>query len=423
LSVSVNAATNRLTASGVTYDNNGNVTAGFAGLNLYYDTVNRLSEVQTTGGSSYYGYDPANQRVYYRNAAGAETIYFYGADGKKLATYTYTIITYDGNPEIQLTQQSENVYFTGILISATTDRLGSVIANSSGSHHYYPYGVEYTASTNDTEKYATYTRDSLTGLDYAMNRYYSNQWGRFLSPDPYKANTGGPGDSANPQSWNRYSYAANDPVNGLDPTGQLFVLTYSGWCEAPDEELYICDEYGFGGLYGPDPGPATGSGGGGIIAQAVADAVKALHDKNCGAVFNTNPNLSQVYDPGQVLDSIMNGIKLGDQYFGTWWAQNLGPGIAAVTEEGNGEWVGGTYEYTSANIILQDNGPAAYFDQSPAALALTLIHELGHVFNMVAGLGGSAIQYDANPDGTPNQPAEAANAKALLPCAKALGLN
>ena len=62
-----------------------------------------------------------NLRVYYRNASGAETIYFYGADGTKLATYTYTIITYNGDPEIQLTQQSENVYFLGKLISAEGD--------------------------------------------------------------------------------------------------------------------------------------------------------------------------------------------------------------------------------------------------------------------------------------------------------------
>jgi RHS repeat-associated protein len=252
LSVSVNAATNRLTASGATYDNNGNVTAGFAGLNLYYDAVNRIAQVQTTGGSSYYGYDPDNLRVYSRNAASAETIYFYGADGKKLAVYTYTIITYDGNPEIQLTQQSENVYFTGILISASTDRLGSVTQNSSGSHHYYPYGVEYTASTNDTEKYATYTRDSLTGLDYAMNRYYSSQWGRFLSPDPSTRGV----NPKNPLSWNRYSYVLDDPTNSWDPSGTDTVVdcmwtacAFNAWAVAAALSNGTLATYGSHGAY------------------------------------------------------------------------------------------------------------------------------------------------------------------------------
>ena len=193
LSMSVNAATNQLTATGVSYDNNGNLLTGFGGMLFSHDAANRVSQVETSSGTSYYGYDADNLRIYYRNTSGAETIYFYGADGKKLATYTYTIITYNGDPEIRLNQQSENVYFTGILVSAeggpaSTDGLGSVTYNSAGNQRYYPYGVEYSAyagTANDTEKYATYTRDSVSGLDYAMNRYYSSQWGRFLSTDPY----------------------------------------------------------------------------------------------------------------------------------------------------------------------------------------------------------------------------------------------
>ena len=189
-----NVPTNRINATGVSYDNNGNQTAGFGGLSLTYDKGNRLTAV---GGSqsAAYAYDSDNRRIYSRDAGGNETIYFYGADGTKLASYTYTIITYsgNGNPEIQLTQRSENVYFLGKLISAegnlvTTDRLGSVRSGGPGGLGYqaqFPYGVEYTATANDREKYATYTRDSVTGLDYAMNRYYSSQWGRFLSPDPY----------------------------------------------------------------------------------------------------------------------------------------------------------------------------------------------------------------------------------------------
>jgi RHS repeat-associated protein len=59
--------------------------------------------------------------------------------------------------------------------------------------------VEYTVTANDREKYATYTRDSLTGFDYAMNRYYASQWGRFLSPDPYGSSV----KLGSPQTWNR----------------------------------------------------------------------------------------------------------------------------------------------------------------------------------------------------------------------------
>jgi RHS repeat-associated protein len=207
-------------------DANGNQTAGFAGTSLIYDTANHVSQVQANGQNSYYWYDPDNRRIYYKNTSGAETIYFYGADGTKLATYTYAIVTNTmtgGNPEIQLTQQSTNVYFAGRLVTAegklvATDRLASVRSGGPGNLGYqaqFPYGVEYSTTANDREKYATYTRDSVSRLDYAVNRYYWSQWGRFLSPDPY-ADSAGLGD---PGSWNRYAYTRNDPANRLDPAG------------------------------------------------------------------------------------------------------------------------------------------------------------------------------------------------------------
>jgi len=48
-----------------------------------------------------------------------------------------------------------------------------------------------------------------------MNRYYGSNLGRFLTPDPF----GGSAVAANPQSWNRYAYVNNDPINHNDPSG------------------------------------------------------------------------------------------------------------------------------------------------------------------------------------------------------------
>jgi RHS repeat-associated protein len=80
---------------------------------------------------------------------------------------------------------------------------------------YFPYGDEPATTTQDRPKFATYYRDSVTALDYAQQRYYASTLGRFTTPDPYMA-SGGPPD---PQSWNRYAYVRNDPVNYLDPEG------------------------------------------------------------------------------------------------------------------------------------------------------------------------------------------------------------
>ena len=128
---------------------------------------------------------------------------------------------------------------------AAMDQLGSV-----GT--YYPWG-ENKDGTNpqDTFSFATYWRDSATSLDYANNRYYSNAYGRFMTPDPY-ANSGRLSD---PQSWNRYAYTRGDPVNLYDPAGL--------WAEAPHPIDPTPVE---GGDEGPCPEGYTATEEGGCIA-------------------------------------------------------------------------------------------------------------------------------------------------------------
>jgi RHS repeat-associated protein len=69
--------------------------------------------------------------------------------------------------------------------------------------------------------------------DYGA-RWYDPELGRFLQPDSIVP------EPFNPQSLNRYSYVMNDPVNRVDPTGQLKIGSESassgGWgtpCSAP----------------------------------------------------------------------------------------------------------------------------------------------------------------------------------------------
>jgi RHS repeat-associated protein len=115
-----------------------------------------------------------------------------------------------------MADDGENLYFAGKLVRANgaavvVDRLGSVV---SGGRRYFPYGEERTPTANGQDKFATYYRD-VNGLDYAEQRYYNGQWGRFTSPDPYKASA----STTNPQSWNRYAYVEGDPINYYDPKG------------------------------------------------------------------------------------------------------------------------------------------------------------------------------------------------------------
>jgi len=201
--------TNRITNPGFSYDANGNLTA-MPGLSMGYDYDNRLSWAGNDG----YGYDPENRRVW-RGTGNNQEVYFYGVDGRKLGTYQ---VNWDWT---SIQTLSENLYFAGRLIKSNskwvvTDRLGSVVKSEYETLRYFPWGEERSTTTQNRDKFATYFRDS-TGLDYALNRYYSSSHGRFLTPDPYVASA----SLTNPQSWNRYPYVENDPVNYHDPGGLL----------------------------------------------------------------------------------------------------------------------------------------------------------------------------------------------------------
>ncbi|MCI0532559.1 MAG: RHS repeat-associated core domain-containing protein, partial [candidate division Zixibacteria bacterium] len=98
---------------------------------------------------------------------------------------------------------------------------------------YYPFGEEQVTTPNNRDKFATYFRDSSTGLDYALNRYYGNSMGRFLTPDPYRAGPHG-FRPENPASWNPYVYVVNDPVNYFDPKGLDYEIPPGGTFDPAD---------------------------------------------------------------------------------------------------------------------------------------------------------------------------------------------
>jgi RHS repeat-associated protein len=102
-----------------------------------------------------------------------------------------------------------------VLPAVARDRLGSVRGNGSGANR--PYGENY--SSQNTDGFATYYQDAASGLNYADQRYYSSQYGRFAMPDPYQASDDSSEVPEEPRSWNRYAYVLNDPVTFYDPGG------------------------------------------------------------------------------------------------------------------------------------------------------------------------------------------------------------
>ncbi|MGC1185528.1 MAG: RHS repeat-associated core domain-containing protein, partial [Candidatus Dormiibacterota bacterium] len=97
------------------------------------------------------------------------------------------------------------------------------LVNSSGavvaSYTYDAYGNLTSSSGTATTAllFQGQYRDSETGFYYLQARYYDPGTGQFLTRDPMTAATGEP-----------YVFAADDPVNGCDPTGDLYAPAESG---------------------------------------------------------------------------------------------------------------------------------------------------------------------------------------------------
>jgi RHS repeat-associated protein len=270
--IAVDPATNRLTSS---YDANGNMTSG-AGDTITYDGSNRIASVApTSGGTEYFVYDPENRPVYHKTGLGAEEVTLYGIQGEKLATYNVAAWCDDpDDPDtcyFGLNLKSTSVWFGGKLIWSGTgtyvatgpiyaDRVGS---NRTNGARYYPYGEEIgTATTNDHEKFGTYTRSSFSGLDYANQRYYASSYGRFNTADQYQALASGANDPNTPLSWNKYAYVGGDPVNRYDPSGQMWAQGPP--CNIGDDDPGSCDDDGgaFGFYFYQPTNGGGGSGGG-----------------------------------------------------------------------------------------------------------------------------------------------------------------
>jgi RHS repeat-associated protein len=110
------------------------------------------------------------------------------------------------------------------------------------SYTYDPYGnlLGKTGTVTNRFGYAGQYSDSESGLTYLRARYYDPGTAQFLNKDPLG------GISQLPVTLNLYTYAANNPLKFVDPTG-LYALPYG---EAPPASVpwwfclnHTCHEY------------------------------------------------------------------------------------------------------------------------------------------------------------------------------------
>jgi RHS repeat-associated protein len=111
-------------------------------------------------------------------------------------------------------------------------------------YDYLPYGPELLAGGRTPElgyglpgprqRFTGKEQDAETGLDYFGARYFSGAQGRFASPDPHNEGA----KPWEPQSWNAYSYAINNPLKYIDPDGEDYCLCIDGECRDVSDHEY-----------------------------------------------------------------------------------------------------------------------------------------------------------------------------------------
>ncbi len=212
---------NRLNASnGYGFDNAGNTAADAQGRTFVYDAENKQISVSDPNGTiGQYFYDGDGKRVKkHVPSTGETTIFVYDAAGKQIAEYS-TIVANSTDAKVN--------YLTADHLGSprvNTDQNGNVTAR----HDFHPFGEEIATSQrisglgygDDTvrKQFTGYERDIESDLDFAQARMFGYSQGRFTSPDPLLSS----GRIQNPQSWNRYPYVLNNPLNLIDPTGMVW---------------------------------------------------------------------------------------------------------------------------------------------------------------------------------------------------------
>jgi RHS repeat-associated protein len=226
--------------AGVTYDLNGNPTSSNGNTDIYDFEDRLIRRTRNDGTVIDLTYDAYGNRVrkavtppgqltksttYLIDSAAAngwpqcveEHVSLNGQPAGLTSTFTY-------GPHGPISQQTAGSLEVDFLLDAhgsvraLTDATGQILSATD----YDAYGIPLaSAGTTTTLGYNGEYYDTDLGLIYLRARFYDPTTGRFLNRDPYQ------GAFQDPQSLHAYHFTANDPVNGIDPSGNfsLFELT------------------------------------------------------------------------------------------------------------------------------------------------------------------------------------------------------
>ena len=225
-----------------TYDNNGNLVGKSDGTVYEYDYENRLTGVTLPDTNQVsYTYSPHGDRLSKSTSSGT-TYYVYdhedlimevAGNGVEQARYAHGPGIDD---PVSMNRGGTSSYYLANSLGSIT-ALTDASENTVATYKYDDFGfiLEDTGSSLNPYKFTAREHDEDIGLYYYRARYYDSEIGRFISKDPFE------GFMSNIQSLNRYCYVQNNPINYVDPSGNV-VWWIPGAVGAGVSDIYYAGE-------------------------------------------------------------------------------------------------------------------------------------------------------------------------------------
>lgn len=210
------------TGKSYSYDANGNML-NRGSQSLLWDYDNRVTSITTGGQTTSHEYDYTGMRVKKAAPAGTTLFPFSGYEISPSSEVTKYIKI---GVETFATKRGANKFYYH------NDHLGGVhvITDSGGNrcqlNEYDPWGAVSKSegptpgsqpTCEPTHRFNGKELDPESGLYYYGGRYYDQELGRFIGPDPFVQ------EDDEPQNLNRYSYTLNNPQKYMDPSGYFWI--------------------------------------------------------------------------------------------------------------------------------------------------------------------------------------------------------